>query len=48
MDINLFTRFFMWCTIINVSLLTFWFAIYLFASDLVYLTLPLKTEPLQS
>lgn len=38
MDIQMLTRFFMWCTIINVSLLTFWFAVYVFASDLVYRT----------
>jgi len=38
MDINLLTRFFMWCTIINVSLLTFWFAVYVLDADLVYRT----------
>lgn len=38
MDIQILTRFFMWCTIINALLMTFWFALYVFASDLVYRT----------
>lgn len=38
MDIQMLTRFFMWCTIINMSLLTFWFAVYVFAPDMVYRT----------
>lgn len=38
MDIQTLTRFFMWCTIINVSLMTFWFAAYALAPDLVYRT----------
>lgn len=38
MDIQMLTRFFMWCTIINASLLTFWFVVYVFAAELVYRT----------
>ena len=36
MDIEMLTRFFMWCTIVNVALfvLGFWFLV--FASDFVY------------
>jgi hypothetical protein len=38
MDIQLLTSFFMWCTIINGSLLLFWTVIYMSAPDLVFRT----------
>ncbi|OAD19295.1 conserved hypothetical protein, membrane [Candidatus Thiomargarita nelsonii] len=38
MDIQTLQTFFMWCTIINGSLLVFWTLMVLFASDLVYRT----------
>lgn len=36
MDIEILTRFFMWCAIINAGLLTFSFLIAAFAGDFVY------------
>jgi hypothetical protein len=36
MDIEMLTKFFMWCTIINAGLLVFSFLIVAFASDFVY------------
>jgi hypothetical protein len=36
MDIETLTRFFMWCTIINGVLLTFWTIVFGFAPGLVY------------
>ena len=38
MDIQTLTTFFMWCTIINGSLLVLWFTMFIFAPDLVYRT----------
>jgi len=38
MDIETLTTFFMWCTILNGGLLTFWAAFVKFAPDLVYRT----------
>lgn len=38
MDIPTLQAFFMWCTIINGSLLAFWTILYLFAPDLIYRT----------
>jgi hypothetical protein len=38
MDIEMLTRFFMWCTIINAGLLVFSFLIVAFAGDFVYKT----------
>lgn len=38
MDIEAFTRFFMWCTIINGTLLIFWIIILIVAPDMVYRT----------
>lgn len=38
MDIQILTRFFMWCTIINSGLLAFWVLFVKFAPDLVYRT----------
>jgi len=38
MDIQTLTRFFMWCTVINGSLLIFWVTICLLDPDLVYRT----------
>ena len=38
MDIHTLTRFFLWCTIINGSLLLFWISISMLAQDLVYRT----------
>ena len=38
MDIQVLTRFFMWCTIINGALLIFWTIIFILAPDLVYRT----------
>jgi hypothetical protein len=38
MDIQVFTPFFMWCTIINGSLLSLWTIFFLFAPELVYRT----------
>lgn len=38
MDIPTLTSFFMWCSVINVSLLTFWFATYALAPEFVYRT----------
>ena len=38
MGIQTLTPLFMWCTIINGSLLLFWTTIYLLAPDLVYRT----------
>lgn len=35
-NIETVTRFFMWCTIINVALLVFSFMIFAFAGDFVY------------
>lgn len=36
MDMQLLTRFFMWCTILNMGLLLFSFLMLLFAGDFVY------------
>jgi hypothetical protein len=36
MDIQILTKFFMWCTIVNVSLLTFSFLLWMFAADFIY------------
>lgn len=36
MDIQNLTPFFMWCSIINGSLLLIWFSFFLVASDLIY------------
>ena len=36
MDIEILTRFFMWCTIINAGLLIFFFLTVAFAGDFVY------------
>jgi len=36
MDIHTLTRFFMWCTVINGTLLVLWTAMCIFAPDLVY------------
>jgi hypothetical protein len=36
MDIEILTKFFMWCTIINAGLLVFSFLIVAFANDFVY------------
>ena len=38
MNIQFFTDFFMWCTIINGSILILWTAFFMFAPDLVYRT----------
>ncbi len=38
MDIQTLTTFFMWCTIINGSLLGFWIAMCILAPDLIYRT----------
>ena len=38
MDIEMLTRFFMWCTILNMGLLMFSFLILAFAGDFVYRT----------
>lgn len=38
MDIETFTRFFMWCTIINGSLLIFWIIMLILAPEMVYRT----------
>ena len=38
MDIQTLTRFFMWCTIINGGILTFWTLSCMFIPDLVYRT----------
>jgi len=38
MDLQMLTRFFMWCTIINGVLLVFWTIMCLSAPDLVYRT----------
>ena len=38
MDIQTLTKFFMWCTIINGSLLLLWSAMCILAPDLVYRT----------
>ena len=38
MDIEMLTNFFMWCTILNIGLLTFSFLILAFAGDFVYRT----------
>ncbi len=38
MDIQTLTDFFMWCTIINGGLLTFWVLFCAFTPDLVYRT----------
>jgi hypothetical protein len=38
MDIQTLTAFFMWCTIINGTLLVFWTTMCLLAPDLVYRT----------
>lgn len=36
MDIQLFTAFFMWCTIINGSILILWSIFFVFAPDFIY------------
>ena len=38
MDIQTLTTFFMWCTIINGSILTLWIVFSIFVPDLVYRT----------
>lgn len=38
MDIQTLTNFFMWCSIINGALLSFWTIICIFAPDLMYRT----------
>ena len=38
MDMQTLTAFFMWCTIINGTLLTFWTVIFMLAPNLVYRT----------
>jgi hypothetical protein len=38
MDIQTLTEFFMWCTILNTSLLSFWSIVFLLVPDLVYRT----------
>ncbi len=38
MDIQSLTAFFMWCTVINGSLLVFWAAMCIWAPELVYRT----------
>jgi hypothetical protein len=38
MDIQIITTFFMWCTIINGSILTLWAGFSIFAPDLVFRT----------
>jgi len=48
MDIHSLTNFFMWCTLINGSLLLFWTLLILFVPKLVYQTqskwFPIKRE----
>lgn len=46
MDVQALTTFFMWCTIINGSLLLFWVAICVLAPDILYRTQS-KLFPLQ-
>jgi hypothetical protein len=36
MDMQMLTEFFMWCTIVNVSLLVLSFLLWMFAADLIY------------
>lgn len=36
MDIAILTKFFMWCTILNVGLLFLAFLIWIFAADFIY------------
>ena len=36
MDIQTLTSFFMWCTIINLGLLTYWVTVCVLAPDFVY------------
>ena len=38
MDIETLTRFFMWCTIINGTLLVFWIIMLISAPDMIYRT----------
>lgn len=38
MDIQMLTRFFMWCVIMNGALLVLWSTMLIFAPDLVYRT----------
>ncbi len=38
MDIQILTTFFMWCTIINGSLLVLWATVFIVAPELVYRT----------
>ncbi len=38
MDVQLLTRFFMWCTILNGGLLILWMTVYMLAPDLTYRT----------
>lgn len=38
MDIHALIRFFMWCTIINGSILMLWILFFVFAPDFVYRT----------
>ncbi len=38
MDIQTLTSFFMWCTILNGSLLVFWAIVHMLAPNLVYRT----------
>ena len=52
MIIDLFTSFFMWCTIINTGLFAFWMLWLTLAPDLVYRTqrkwFPLSRESLEA
>ena len=38
MDVQVLTRFLLWCTVINVGLMTLWFVTYALAPGLVYRT----------
>jgi hypothetical protein len=46
MDIEIVTRFFMWCTIINGTLLVFWIIMLIMAPEMVYRT-QLRWFPIQ-
>ena len=46
MNVQFFTDFFMWCSIINGGLLVFWTLVYRIAPDLVY-HLQFKWFPIQ-
>jgi hypothetical protein len=40
MDIQILTRFFMWCSVLNIGLLMFSFLMLAFAGDFVYVCMP--------